>query len=229
MGTFLKSFDILQRPPCTHRGHSPRCDHRFLNCTQGCFAYAEFNWSRLKFIVVFISMKVFAFISSAVAVLWLAGCAAREQISLNDEALIAHRKSAELSVSPIKPGLSPAEIIKIEHEVFIWLLSNLAGSNNTYSAVFLQADEAETSSFIKQFPNHTPPIKQLWHLDTRLGQSPLDKDTNRKALILSVDVSEPENGFVNALGRWFAGNAVAGFHTFEIKQTGGQWQIQTVK
>ena len=163
------------------------------------------------------------------AVVLMAGCASPEVISFNDEASIARLKQTEPPVPLVKPGLPPAERRKIEREVFIWLLASPVGSDSRYSAVFLKADETGTSSLMKQFPSHVPPIKQLWHLETRLGQSPLDKDTGRKAILLSVDVMEPENGTVVAIGKWFAGDAAAGFHTFELKQNGNQWQIRTAK
>lgn len=176
-------------------------------------------------------MKNLIFLPPLMALVLIAGCASPEKIPFNDEAEIARLRQSEPPVSPVKKGLPPAEREKIEREVLIWLLANPVGSDRAYSAVFLQADEAGTAALIKQFPNHVPPIKQLWHLVTRPGQSPLDKDTSRKALILSVDVLEPENGSgtVMALGRWFAGDAAAGFHTFELKPNGNQWQILTVK
>ena len=174
-------------------------------------------------------MKKLICLSPMMALVLIAGCASPEKISFNDEAPLARLKPLEPSVSPVKKGLPPAERGKIEREVLVWLLASPVGSDSVYSAVFLQVDEAGIASLIKQFPNHVPPIKQLWHLETRPGQSPLDKDTSRKALILSVDVLEPENGTVVALGRWFAGDAAAGFHTFVLKPNGNQWQILTVK
>ena len=174
-------------------------------------------------------MKNLVFLPPLMAVVLMAGCASPEVISFNDEASIARLKQTEPPVPLVKPGLPPAELIKIEREVFIWLLASPVGTDSSYSSIFLQADEAGTSSLMKQFPSHVPPIKQLWHLETRPRQSPLDKDTNRKALILSVDVLVPENGTVVAIGKWFAGDAAAGFHTFELKRNGNQWQIQTAK
>lgn len=48
-------------------------------------------------------------------------------------------------------------------------------------------------------------------------------------MILSVDTLDPEDGTVEAVGRWFAGDAVTGFYTFELKKIGGKWRIQSVK
>ena len=174
-------------------------------------------------------MKRLVFLPPLLALVLIAGCASPGKISFADDAEIARLKPGQPPVSPVKHGLPPAERGKIEREVLIWLLASPVGSDSAYSAVFLQADEAGTASLMKQFPGHVPPVKQLWHLETRPGQSPLDKDTSRKALILSVDVMEPENGTVMALGRWFAGDAAAGFHTFVLKPNGNQWQILTVK
>jgi hypothetical protein len=69
----------------------------------------------------------------------------------------------------------------------------------------------------------------MWHLEIRSGQSPLDLDTGRPAIILSVDALDPERGVVEAVGKWSAGDAVTGFHTFEMKPKDGGWRIDAVK
>jgi hypothetical protein len=163
------------------------------------------------------------------AVALLVGCATQETIPLNDEAQIARLELGAAPAPPVKAGLQPEDLEKIEREIFTWLLQRPLGDDSAYSAIFLQADEAATASLMKQFPANVPPVKQLWHLETRPGQSPLDKDTGRPAIILSVDALEPENGVVMAVGKWFAGTAAAGFHTFELKKSEGGWRIQTVK
>ena len=49
-------------------------------------------------------------------------------------------------------------------------------------------------------------------------------------MILSVDVSEPDaDDSVDVLGRWYAGDAVAGFRAFNLKEVDGDWKIATVK
>jgi len=163
------------------------------------------------------------------AVALLAGCAAPETIHLNDEAQIAGLEKNATPPPPTRTGLEIAEARQIETEIFTWLLQRPIGGDGACSAVFLQADEATTTALAKQFPAHVPPLKQLWHLETRSGQSPLDQDTRRPAIILSVETLEPENGVVAAVGRWFAGDVAAGCHTFELKKNGDAWRIESVK
>ena len=163
------------------------------------------------------------------AVALLAGCATQETIHLNDEAQIARLEQSAAPPPPARRGLEKAEVRQIEAEIFTWLLQRPIGDDGAYSAVFLKTDEATTAALMKQFPAHVPPLKPLWHLEARPGQSPLDKDTDRPAVILSVDALEPENGVVAAVGKWFAGEAATGFHTFELKQREGGWRIETVK
>ena len=168
-------------------------------------------------------------IPALLAVALLTGCATPETIPLNDEAQIVRLEQSVAPVPPVKTGLEKAEVRQIEKEVFTWLLQRPIGDDGVYSAVFLKTDETTTAALMKQFPAHVPLLKQLWHLEIRPGQSPLDKDTGRPAVILSVDTLEPENGVVAAVGKWFAGEAATGFHTFELKQRGDGWRIETVK
>lgn len=163
------------------------------------------------------------------AVALLAGCAAPEVLSPEEQAMMARLEQHAEPPPPALTGLDQAEIKKIEVEVFTWLLQRPLDIGNEYSAVFLQTDEATAAVLIKQFPAHVPPLKPLWHLEIRSGQSPLDRDTGRPAVILSVDALDPERGVVEAVGKWFAGDAITGFHTFELKQKNAGWRIDTVK
>ena len=173
-------------------------------------------------------MKNFVYLPTLLAVLLLAGCAAPAPILLNDEAQIARLKQSPAMLPP-KPRLSPSEVRQIEMEVFAWLLQRPIG-DGLCSAVFLNTDEATTAALMKKIPAHVPPLKSLWHLETRTGQSPIDKDTGRAAVILSVDTLDQETtGTVVAVGKWFAGEATADFHTFELKKNGEDWRIETVK
>ena len=159
----------------------------------------------------------------------LAGCATPEKIQFSDDAEIARLMPATMPQPPASDGLEKAEVRQIETAVFTRLLEQSVTADKNCSAVFLQTDEATTTALMEKFPHHVPPIKQVWHLEIRPGQSPLDKDTYRAAMILSVTVSEPENGLVTAVGKWFAGDAVSGMQTFEFKKIGGEWVAQTGK
>jgi hypothetical protein len=159
----------------------------------------------------------------------LAGCASPEKIQFSDDAEIARLMPATMPKPPVSDGLEKAEVRQIEAVVFTRLLEQPATADKNCSAVFLQTDEETVTALMQKLPAHIPPIKQAWHLEIRPGQSPLDKDTYRAAMILSVTVSEPENSIVTAVGKWFAGDAVSGISTFEFKKVGGEWVAQTGK
>lgn len=121
--------------------------------------------------------------------------------------------------------LAKAEIAQIEAAIFENLLQRHLGDDGAYSAIFLHASQTTTAGLMKQFPHHAPPIKQLWHLELRGTQSPLDRDTQLPALVLSVETLEPENNLVQAIGRWNGGEAVKGFDTFNLEKSGGVWTV----
>ena len=121
--------------------------------------------------------------------------------------------------------LAKAEIAQIEVVIFENLLQRHLGDDGTYSAVFLHASQATTEALIEKFPQHQPPIKQLWHLELRGAQSPLDRDTRLPALVLSVEMLEPENDSVQAIGRWDGGEAVKGFYSFDLRKLQGTWSV----
>ena len=174
-------------------------------------------------------MKKPIYLLSLLFVLLIAGCVTQDAILLNDEPQIARLKQSSAPPLPSKPRLAQSEVRQIEMEVFTWLLQRPIG-DGMCSAVFLNTDEATAAALIKKVPAHVPPLKQLWHLETRPGQSPIDKDTGLAAVILSVDTLDQETaGIVVAVGKWFAGEASAGFHTFELKNDGDAWRIESVK
>ena len=163
-------------------------------------------------------------------VLMLAGCATdRETIVFSDEIPRQSIRNDSLPAPPPKKSLEKPDRIQIEAEIFGWLLQRHFGDDGGYSAVFLQTGEAETEALMKRFPGHVPPIKPLLRVEMRPGRSPLDRDADRPAMILSVDTLDPEDGTVEAVGRWFAGDAVTGFYTFDLKKIGGEWRIESVK
>ena len=93
-------------------------------------------------------------------------------------------------------------------------------------------DEADpqVKELMKKYPDHAPPVKLASHARIQSHRAPVDKDTNKPAMILNVDVNEPNaDDSVDAVGRWYAGDAVTGFRAFSLKKTDGQWQITAVK
>jgi len=166
------------------------------------------------------------------AVVVATGCAShKETIHFSDEADIHSAIAASVvpSASPQK-HLEKADQLKIEQIVFGALLEGHFWDASDYSAVFLQADDAQVSALMQAYPHHNPPIKPSYHALLQAHKTPLDKDTDRPAMILSVDVNEPnDDDSVNAIGRWFAGDAVSGFHLFTLKKVEGAWQVVSVK
>jgi hypothetical protein len=168
------------------------------------------------------------FLLLAVGAGWLAGCAGqRENIVLCSapEVRIAATGPAP---AVAKRGISSADEELIQQQVFSCLLSRHFWDDEGYSAIFLQADQAVEKTLIKKFPQHLPPIKPSYHANLRNNQTPLDRDTNKSAMVLSVDIDEPdETGVVAAIGRWYAGGAVAGFYKFKLMKVGESWEIQS--
>ena len=158
------------------------------------------------------------------------GCATpTDKIVFNDAADV-RAAAASASVLPAQNKLDRADALKIESLIFGYLLERHFWDLADYSAVFLQADEAQVAALMKKYPDHLPPIKQSFHANLRANRMPMDKDTNKPAMILSVEVNEPNaDDSVDALGRWYAGDAVAGFRAFNLKKVAGDWQIANVK
>jgi hypothetical protein len=162
---------------------------------------------------------------------WLAmGCAGnKEKIVFSDE----HSQAQERSVAAVIPAppkkLEKQDLIKVEVAIYSYLLQRHFWDDGEYSAIFLQGDDAEVAALIKKFPNHVPPIKPDYRAELRPGRTPLDKETDKPAMILSVDALDPENDTVQAIGKWYAGDAVTGFYSFDLKKNGDDWEIESVK
>lgn len=161
-----------------------------------------------------------------------AGCAApKEKINFSDEAEVHAAMAASVPpAAPPQKGLTKADQLLIEQIVFADLLERHFWDSTDYSAVFLQADDAEVAAMVKRFPDHNPPVKQGFHALIQSHRTPVDKDTGKPAMILSVDVNEPNaDDTVDAIGRWYAGDMVTGFRAFTLRKTDGGWQIVSVK
>ena len=173
-------------------------------------------------------MKVKILLGLLVAV--LAGCASHsEKIVFSDEGAI-HVDEPKPAADVPEKKLAHADELKIELAVFSYLLERHFWDLGEYSAVFMRADDKQVDFLMKKYPAQVPPIKPAYHAELPANQTPLDKDSGKVAMILSVDVDEPAaDDSVAALGKWFAGSAVSGFYTFSLKKTGDDWEIQTVK
>jgi hypothetical protein len=162
--------------------------------------------------------------------LLLTGCAAtKEKILFSDEHSQTQARSIAAAVPTPPKKLDKRDLLKVEFAIYSYLLQRHFWDDGEYSAIFLQGDDAEVAALIKKFPNHVPPIKPDYRAELRPGRTPLDKETGKPAMILSVDALDPEGDTVQAIGKWFAGDAVSGFCSFDLKKSGDDWEIENVK
>ena len=160
-----------------------------------------------------------------------AGCASPpDNIVFADEAEIRAATAGMTPPASAPKRLEKADELKIEQLLFSYLLERHFWDLADYSAVFLQADEAQVKAMIKKYPDHIPPIKLSAHASVQPHRTPLDKDTNQQAMILSVEIREPNaDGSVDAVGRWYAGDAVTGYRSVHLTKSDNDWQITEVK
>ncbi|HEX4350515.1 MAG TPA: hypothetical protein VH251_09010 [Verrucomicrobiae bacterium] len=173
-----------------------------------------------------LTLVLFAFATLALAT----GCAShKDKIVFTDDADI-RAAMASASTLPAQPRLEKADELKIEQLVFGYLLDRHFWDLADYSAVFLQADDSQVKAMIQKYPDHVPPIKYSYRVVAKPHKTPLDADTYKPAMILSVDVNEPNaDETVDAIGRWYAGDAVTGFRAFHLQKVDADWQIVTVQ
>jgi len=166
-------------------------------------------------------------LQAALLALLTAGCQSdKTEIVFSDSATLP--KLHENPIAPAKVASLPKEDeAKIEIQVFSNLLTRHFWEDGDYTAIFLRADDAEVARLQKQFPERKPPIKESYRVDLQPNQSPRDKDTGKPAMILSVDLDEPAaDGSVTAIGKWYAGGAVTGFYSYQLRKSGDDWVIQ---
>lgn len=169
-------------------------------------------------------------IFTAVCAGWLAGCStSKERIDFSDERSPEPTNATVIAAPPQPQRLEEVDLLKVETAVYGYLLKRHFWDAGEYSVVFLQTDDAEVTAIGRTFPNHIPPIKGADRAELRPGRTPVDQDTGKPAMILSVEALEPEGNTVEAIGRWYAGDAVSGFYTFHLKKNGAEWVIERVK
>ena len=176
-----------------------------------------------------------AAVSMTLPLIFVSGCGTdKEPIQFSDEHMAtlgvrAEAPATSSSKKPEKPKLSKEDSFKVEVTVYCYLLQRHFWDNGEYSAVFLQGDDDEVDALIKEFPDHVPPIKESYRADLRPNRTPVDKETGKPAMILSVETLDPVDDTVQAVGKWYAGGAVSGFYTFNLKKNGTDWVIESVK
>jgi hypothetical protein len=163
-------------------------------------------------------------------VILAAGCASKpEKIVFSDESEPISSAGGSTS-QPARQALAPADDLKIEQAIYSSLLDHHYWEPASYSAIFLQADDAQVAALIKLYPNHLPPIKPSDQALIQGHQAPLDRDTGKPALVLSTELNEPNSdGSVDALGRWNAGDTVSGFKVFHLNKLADDWHVTDIK
>ncbi len=170
----------------------------------------------------------------ALLAILLSGCGTDKnpiQFSPDHMATLNSRAEAPVPATkePEKQKLGKKDLFKVEVAVYSYLLQRHFWDDGGYSAVFLQGDDDEVDTLIKAFPNHVPPVKRSYSADLQPNRTPVDKETGKPAMILSVDTLDPEGDTVQAIGRWYAGGAVSGFYTFTLKKDGADWVVESAK
>jgi hypothetical protein len=169
--------------------------------------------------------KILAATFLGIAACWLAGCIDKTPIPFTGD--VKYSRLTNSAARPQTPSLSKADEVKVEKQVFSDLLTRHFWDDGGYTAIFLQAEDKEFEELQAKFSDHKPPLKPSYRANLRPNMTPLDKDTGKPAMILSVDVNEPEpDGSVMAIGRWYAGPAVTGFYSFLLKKNGSDWEVQ---
>jgi hypothetical protein len=143
----------------------------------------------------------------------LAGCASHQQ---------AEKSGASRE-------LESRDDFKIEMAVYGYLLEKHPWDNGEYTAIFLEGSDAWVAALIRKFPNHVPPLKPSNRAQLRPNQAPIDKDTGKPAMILSAKAMDPTNDVSEAIGTWYAGEAVSGLYAFVLVKADGKWTIQSAK
>jgi hypothetical protein len=133
------------------------------------------------------------------------------------------------SLVPSSKKLDKQDLFKVELAIYGYLLQRHFWDDNEYTAIFLQGEDDEVDALIKRFPNHIPPIKTSDHAKLLPNRTPIDKDTGKPAMILSVEALDPVDDTVEAVGKWYAGGAVSGFYTFSLQKSGDDWVIESYK
>jgi len=155
-------------------------------------------------------------IVAAVFLCLLAGCSTGKQAGKPSES----RKPEVTDVS---------DDFKIEKAVYGYLLEKHPWDSGEYTAIFLTGSDDRVVALIKKFPKHVPPLKPNDRVQRSPNQAPIDKDTGKPGLILSAKAVGPTNGVSEAIGTWYAGEAVSGLSAFVLVKVDGEWIIQSVQ
>jgi hypothetical protein len=129
-----------------------------------------------------------------------------------------------------KPDVTDvSDDFKIEMAVYGYMLEKHPWDSGEYTAIFLEGSDDRVAALNGKYPHHVPPIKPGDRMQRIPNQAPIDKDTGKPALILSAKAVGPTNGVSEALGTWYAGEAVSGLYAFVLMNVDGVWTIQSAQ
>ena len=159
------------------------------------------------------------------------GCASNhEKIVFADEAQIRAQVAADAARTPAQKHLDRADEAQIDQLIFGYMLEHRLWNLADCSAIFVEADDAEVAAMMKKYPDHVPPIKPSADAELKSHRPPLDRETKKPAIILSVEVNAPNaDGSMDVTGHWYGGDAVNGFRTFHLTKLDDAWQIVEAK
>jgi hypothetical protein len=125
--------------------------------------------------------------------------------------------------------ITEREEFKIENAVYRYLFGLGFWQHQPYSAVFLAESDREVKARMEAFPNHVPKIKPSSQASLLPQSTPIDKETGSPAVILAATAAEPAGDRAHAVGSYYAGALIRGRFAFSVRNTDGQWTIESVK
>jgi hypothetical protein len=160
-------------------------------------------------------MKATPIIAAVCLGLW-AGCTSHRAVKPPEESS-ASRK------------LERRDDFKIEAAVYSYLLDKHPWTGGEYTAIFLEGNDDWVAALTRKLPQQVPPIKPSKQAQLRPKEAPIDQDTGMPAVILSAKAMDPTNDVSEAIGTWYAGEAVSGLCAFVLMKVNGEWIIQSAK
>jgi hypothetical protein len=140
-----------------------------------------------------------------------------------------HRAVKPPKESSAERMLESRDDFKIELAVYNYLLEKHPWAGNEYTAIFLEGNDDRVAALTRKLPRQVPPIKPSKRAQLRPNEVPIDRDTGMPAVILSAKAMDPTNDVSEAIGTWYAGEAVSGLCAFVLIKENGEWTIQSAK
>jgi hypothetical protein len=111
---------------------------------------------------------------------------------------------------------------EIETAIYRHLFGMRFWKQRDYSATFLGGSDEKVNRLVHEFPHQVPKIKPSYLAELRTPSTPIDKQTGKPALILTVTVSEPEGDLAGAVGKYYARALIQGKFCFSQRKKEGK-------